>query len=115
MAARGPGSLRGARRTRRHRPRPANAPPSRWNSATAAASERDRSLRPHPPGDHRPRSRGARPPLVTEGYANPAIAQKLYLSVRTVESHISSLLAKLGAASRVEFAQSRSRAPTIPH
>jgi DNA-binding CsgD family transcriptional regulator len=43
--------------------------------------------------------------LVAEGMSNAEIAEKLYLSVRTVESHVSSLLTKLGAASRTELAQ----------
>ena len=38
--------------------------------------------------------------LVNEGLTNPEIAEKLFLSVRTVESHVSSLLTKLGASSR---------------
>jgi DNA-binding CsgD family transcriptional regulator/tetratricopeptide (TPR) repeat protein len=41
--------------------------------------------------------------LVDKGQSNGAIADKLYLSVRTVESHVSSLLAKLGVASRSEL------------
>lgn len=35
--------------------------------------------------------------LVAAGLANATIAEQLYVSVRTVESHMSSLLAKLGA------------------
>ena len=42
--------------------------------------------------------------LVEEGLSNAAIGEKLYVSVRTVESHVSSLLAKLGVASRSELA-----------
>jgi DNA-binding NarL/FixJ family response regulator len=42
--------------------------------------------------------------LVAEGLSNPAIAARLYLSRRTVQFHVSSILGKLGAASRVELA-----------
>jgi DNA-binding CsgD family transcriptional regulator/type II secretory pathway predicted ATPase ExeA len=38
--------------------------------------------------------------LIVEGLTNREIAERLYLSVRTVESHISSLLMKTGAGSR---------------
>ena len=43
---------------------------------------------------------------------NAQIAQKLHISVRTVESHVSSLLRKLGAADRRELA-SRSGMPPV--
>jgi len=42
--------------------------------------------------------------LVAEGLSNPAIAARLYLSRRTVQFHVSSILGKLGVASRVELA-----------
>ncbi len=42
--------------------------------------------------------------LVEEQMSNAAIAENLYISVRTVESHVSSLLSKLGVASRSELA-----------
>ncbi|HET7486373.1 MAG TPA: LuxR C-terminal-related transcriptional regulator [Acidimicrobiales bacterium] len=35
------------------------------------------------------------------------MAEKLYVSVRTVESHVSSLLSKLGVGSRSELAARR--------
>jgi DNA-binding NarL/FixJ family response regulator len=41
--------------------------------------------------------------LVEEGLPNAAIAEKLYVSVRIVESHVSSLLSKLAVASRAEL------------
>jgi DNA-binding NarL/FixJ family response regulator len=41
--------------------------------------------------------------LIGEGSPNAVIAQRLYLSVRTVESHVSSLLRKLGAENRSQL------------
>jgi DNA-binding NarL/FixJ family response regulator len=42
--------------------------------------------------------------LVAEGNSNPAIASRLFISRRTVQSHVSSILAKLDLTSRVELA-----------
>lgn len=42
--------------------------------------------------------------LVAEGHSNPAIASRLFISRRTVQSHVSSILAKLNLTSRVELA-----------
>jgi len=39
-------------------------------------------------------------PLVLQGQSNREIAAALFVSVRTVESHISSILRKTGSASR---------------
>ncbi len=41
--------------------------------------------------------------LVCRGYSNREIASALVLSVRTVESHISHLLAKSGCRSRTQL------------
>lgn len=42
--------------------------------------------------------------LLCQGFSNKAIAQKLYLSVRTVEGHLANLYAKLGVNSRTQAA-----------
>lgn len=40
--------------------------------------------------------------LVAEGLTNTEIADQLFLSLRTVENHVSAVLSKLGASSREE-------------
>jgi DNA-binding CsgD family transcriptional regulator len=47
--------------------------------------------------------------LVAEGHSNPGIAQQLYLSPRTVQTHVSRILAKLGVHSRSEIAREVAR------
>lgn len=72
----------------------------------AVSSKLGRRRRPGAPGDREP---GVLTPreaevlaLVTEGRSNKQIAAELSLGLRTVESHVSNVLAKLGASSRTE-------------
>jgi DNA-binding NarL/FixJ family response regulator len=41
--------------------------------------------------------------LVVQGLTNAQVAQRLFLSTRTVDSHVASLLAKTGTAGRAEL------------
>ncbi len=52
--------------------------------------------------------------LITQGRSNKQIAAELSLGVRTVESHVSTLLAKLGAASRTEAVAHALRGENYP-
>jgi DNA-binding CsgD family transcriptional regulator len=51
--------------------------------------------------------------LVSEGRSNPEIATELYLSRRTVQTHVSHILAKLGIRSRDEVAEVRARSGAL--
>ncbi len=52
---------------------------------------------------------------VAEGRSNPDIAAAMYLSRRTVQTHVSHILAKLGARSRIEIAHQASQQLDTAH
>jgi DNA-binding CsgD family transcriptional regulator len=52
--------------------------------------------------------------LLASGHSNPEIAQRLFLSPRTVENHIAAILAKLNATNRAEASVAARRLGIIP-
>lgn len=51
-------------------------------------------------------------PLVAEGLSNRRIADRLFVSPRTIQTHIAHIFSKLGVSSRVELATQAARRPT---
>jgi DNA-binding NarL/FixJ family response regulator len=47
--------------------------------------------------------------LVAQGRSNPDIATEMLLSRRTVQTHVSNILAKLGYGSRIDIAREAAR------
>jgi DNA-binding CsgD family transcriptional regulator/Tfp pilus assembly protein PilF len=88
-----------------------------WDIKRATAHFRPYGIRHRQPSLHRPRSGpGSLSPvettvaeLVAQGLSNPEIADRLYLSRRTVQAHVSHILSKLGMQSRVEVAREYAR------
>jgi DNA-binding CsgD family transcriptional regulator len=80
---------RGGDRLRAARPRQRKRPTSGWTSLTP--TERD-VIR-----------------LVREGLANNAIATRLFVSPRTVQTHLTHVYTKLGLTSRVQLVQEAAR------
>jgi ATP/maltotriose-dependent transcriptional regulator MalT len=89
-----------------------------WDLARTQAAFRTYGIRRGPHSAHR-RSRqgwGALTPtetkvvgLVARGWSNPQIAAHLFLSRRTVQTHVSHILAKLDLHSRIDIAREASR------
>jgi DNA-binding CsgD family transcriptional regulator len=92
-----------------------------WDLARTQAAFRMYGIRRGPHAQHR-RSRqgwGALTPtetkvvtLVARGMSNPQIAAQLFLSRRTVQTHVSHILAKLDLHSRIDIAREASRRTT---
>jgi DNA-binding CsgD family transcriptional regulator len=92
-----------------------------WDAARAKARLRGLGVRSRRPGGTRlPRAGwGALTDterrvadLVAEGHSNPDIAARMFISRRTVQSHVSSILTKLNCTSRVEVAVAATRHTT---
>ena len=47
--------------------------------------------------------------LVASGLSNPVIAERMFLSRRTIQTHVSHILTKTGLSSRIELAAAMAR------
>ena len=52
--------------------------------------------------------------LVADGLRNAQIAERLFLSEKTVDHHVSAILRKLGVASRLDAARAAERLGIVP-
>ena len=50
--------------------------------------------------------------LVAEGLSNPQIGERLYISRRTVQTHVAHIFMKLGVSSRAHLAAEVTRQPS---
>jgi DNA-binding CsgD family transcriptional regulator len=75
-----------------------------WAEEARAELSRVGARRPQPRGQLTPAERRVAE-LAAEGLANKEIAQKLFVSVKTVEGHLSHVYAKLGVRSRAQLAR----------
>jgi len=75
-----------------------------WAAAAAAEAGRVSGRRAAPGGGLTPGERRVAE-LVAAGLSNKQVAAELYVSVATVEAHLSRAYAKLGVASRAQLAR----------
>jgi len=89
-----------------------------WDTARLQARFRAYGIRSGPHAKHRHATHGweSLTPteakiagLVVQGLSNPQVAAQLFLSPRTVATHVSHILAKLGVHSRIDIAREASR------
>jgi DNA-binding CsgD family transcriptional regulator len=91
---------------------------ARWDTGRLKARFRGLGIRRGPHAKHRQARHGwdSLTPtesriaaLVVEGMSNPQVAAELFLSPRTVATHVSHILAKLGVQSRIDIAREAGR------